>query len=104
MGSLSCITITAFNFYYSLKFKGDFADITGTQANDETAVQANGHPIQVKSFNNVTSESSDRNHCQDRDKIRCPRLKKACTNPKYVSLMKRMCKKTCGYCPGAGTQ
>ena len=80
--------------------KGDFADLTNeTHVNDETAVQVNGHPIQVESFNNVTSESSDRNHCQDKSS-RCPRWKKACTNPKYVSFMKRKCKKTCGYCEG----
>ena len=44
--------------------------IDAIQANDQKAVEINGHPIrsppiQAKSLNNVTLESSDRNECRD---------------------------------------
>ena len=76
---------------------GDLADLTNAiQANDKVAVEIN--PIQAKSLNNVTSESSDRNQCQDKYPSRCPGLKRHCTNPKSISIMQKICKKTCGYC------
>ena len=80
---------------------GDLADLTNAiQANDKVAVEIN--PIQAKSLNNVTSESSDRNQCQDSQPA-CPNWKWACTDPEWASEIQNICKKTCGSCPGEGT-
>ena len=84
--------------------------ITGTLAdeiriNDQKAVlKINGHLIQAKSFNNVTSESSDRKQCQDKYPTDCPDIIWACTDSEWKNWMQNNCKKTCGYCPGEGTQ
>ena len=56
--------------------------------------------MQAKNLNNITSESSDRNKCQDLRPGSCPNWKKRgfCKYP-YV---KKRCKKTCGHCPEEG--
>jgi len=80
-------------------FKGELADlINAIQNDDQKAVEINGHLMQAKNLNNVTSESSDRNQCQDEYPTACPHWKWACTDPEWVSLMQNICKKTCGLC------
>ena len=82
---------------------GDWADLTNAiRINDQKAAEINGHLMQAKSFNNVTSESSDRNQCQDSQPA-CPNWKWACTDPEWASEIQNICKKTCGSCPGEGT-
>ena len=92
-------------FYYFFAITGDLADLTnGTHANVETAVEVNGPPIQVKSFDNVTSESSDRNSwCKDRKASKCPRWKQKgyCTRSKFITYMWYNCFKTCFKCGAA---
>jgi len=85
-----------------LTFLGLFGysfDLTDAiQANEEIAVEINGHPIQAKSLDIVTSESSDRNQCQDKASG-CPGWAQwACTNNFYKNWMKKTCPKSCGYC------
>ena len=78
---------------------GELANlIDAIQANDQKVVEINNHP--TRSLNNITSESSDRNKCQDKSK-RCIFIKKEyCT---WHPLVKKQCKKTCGNCPEEGT-
>ena len=80
---------------------GELADLTNAiRINDQKAVEINGHLMQARSFNNVTSESSDRNQCQDKQSG-CPGWAKwACTNNFYKNWMKKTCPKSCGYCTG----
>ena len=75
--------------------------INAIQTDDQTAVEINGHLMQAKNLNNITSESSDRENCRDLTSY-CPFWKKRglCTWHPYV---KKRCKKTCGNCPEEGT-
>ena len=82
---------------------GESADlINAIQANDKIAVEINGHPMQAKGLDNVTSESSNRNQCLDSVQYQsnCPNWKWACTDPRYVAFMQNNCKKSCGLCSG----
>ena len=74
--------------------------INAIQNDDQKAFEINGHLMQAKKLNNVTSESSDRNQCQDEYPTGCPHWKWACTHPHWVSTMQNVCKKTCGLCSG----
>jgi hypothetical protein len=90
-----------FLFLQFLVITGYSFDLTDAiQANEEIATEINGHPIQAKSLDIVTSESSDRNQCQDKASG-CPGWAKwACTNNFYKNWMKKTCPKSCGYCTG----
>ena len=72
------------------------------QANEEIGIEINGHQMQAKSLDIVTSESSDRNQCQDKQSG-CPGWKWACTNWQWKNWMANQCPKTCGLCPGTCT-
>merc|ERR1711971_1531337 len=106
MGSLILFYIQTMKTTIILTFLvlfGHSTDLTNAApANDEIAVETNGHPtpgpIQAKSLDIVTSESSDRNQCQDKSSG-CPGWAKwACTNNFYKNWMKKTCPKSCGYC------
>ena len=90
-----------FLFLQFLVITGYSFDLTDAiQANEEIATEINGHPIQAKSLDIVTSESSDRNQCQDKQSG-CPGWAKwACTNNFYKNWMKQNCPKSCKYCTG----
>ena len=82
---------------------GELANlIDAIQANDQKVVEINNHP--TRNLNNITSESSDRNKCQDK-RVYCPDWKDDCfTSIKGLKdWMKYWCQKTCGYCPEEGT-
>ena len=79
---------------------GNSFDLTDAiQANEEIATEINGHQMQTISLDIVTSESSDRNQCQDKQSG-CPGWKWACTNNQWKTWMADQCPKTCGLCPG----
>ena len=76
--------------------------INAIQNDDQKAVEINGHLMQAKNLNNVTSESSDRKRCRDLSPPgTCSYWKKRgyCKKP----FGKKRCKKTCGNCPEKGT-
>ena len=80
---------------------GELANlIDAIQANAQKVVEINNHP--TRSLNNITSESSDRNKCQDKD-FECPYWKDDCFKSEWKNFMKKWCQKTCGYCPEEGT-
>ena len=86
-----------------MSITGESADlINAVQAYDKIAVEINGHPMQAKRLDNVTSESSDRNQCQDSAQYAsyCPGWKWACTVQRWVYFMQNNCKETCGLCSG----
>ena len=86
-----------------MSITGESADlINAVQAYDKIAVEINGHPIQAKRLDNVTSEMTGRNQCQDSAQYasNCPGWKWACTDPEYVSFMQNNCKESCGLCSG----
>merc|ERR1712172_341329 len=107
MGSLILFYIQTMKTTIILTFLvlfGHSTDLTdAAPANDEIAVETNGHPtpgpIQAKSLDIVTSESSDRNQCQDKASG-CPTWTWACTNNQWKDWMAQTCPKTCGVCPG----
>ena len=76
--------------------------INAIQTDDQKAVEVNGHLMQAKNLNNITSESSDRNNCQDKHEM-CPYWKDDCFKGFWKDWMKKNCKKTCGNCPEEGT-
>ena len=78
-------------------YSADFAD--AIHANSEKTVEINGHPIQAKSLEIVTSESSDRNQCQDKASG-CPAWTWYCTNNQWKDWMAQTCPKSCGLCSG----
>ena len=73
--------------------------INSIQTDDQKAVEVNGHLMQAKNLNNITSESSDRKKCQDHFES-CPSWKDDCVADK--DWMKLWCPKTCG-CSEEGT-
>ena len=77
--------------------------INAIQANDQKSAEINRHQMQAKNLNNDTSESSDRNKCEDIYPGSCPSYTEYCKIAGYQDWMKKYCKKTCGYCPGEGT-
>ena len=81
--------------YHLPGYSFDLTDVI--QANEEIATETNGHQMQAKSL--VTSESSDRNLCQDK-KSGCPGWKWACTNNYWKNWMAHYCPKSCGLCSG----
>ena len=84
-----------------MSITGESADlIDAVQAYHKIAVQINR--IQAKRLDNVTSEMTGRNQCQDSAQYasNCPGWKWACTDPRYVSFMQRNCKESCGLCSG----
>merc|ERR1711971_527853 len=107
MGSLILFYIQTMKTTIILTFLvlfGHSTDLTdAAPANDEIAVETNGHPtpgpVQAKSLDIVTSESSDRNQCQDKASG-CPTWTWACTNNQWKDWMAKTCPKTCGVCPG----
>merc|ERR1711971_1338283 len=106
MGSLILFYIQTMKTTIILTFLvlfGHSTDLTNAApANDEIAVETNGHPtpgpIQAKSLDIVTSESSDRKQCQDKASG-CPTWTWACTNNQWKDWMAQTCPKTCGLCP-----
>ena len=86
-----------------MSITGESADlINAVQAYDKIADETNGHPIQAKRLDNVTSKMPGRNQCQDSAQYasNCPGWKRFCTNPRYVSFMQLYCKESCGLCSG----
>ena len=86
-----------------MSITGESADlINAVQAYDKIADETNGHPIQAKRLDNVTSEIPGRNQCQDSALYasNCPGWKWACTDPRHVSFMQLYCKESCGLCSG----
>ena len=76
--------------------------INAIQTDDQKAVEINGHLMQAKNLNNITSESSDRNKCKD-ENYYCPYWKDDCFTSKFKDWMKKECPETCGYCSEEGT-
>merc|ERR1711971_691268 len=106
MGSLILFYIQTMKTTIILTFLvlfGHSTDLTdAAPANDEIAVETNGHPtpgpIQARSLDIVTSEISDRNQCQDKASG-CPTWTWACTNNQWKDWMAQTYPKTCGLCP-----
>jgi len=88
--------ITLASIAKAKSYSFDLTDVI--QANEEIATETNGHQMQAKSL--VTSESSDRNLCQDK-KSGCPGWKWACTNNYWKNWMAHYCPKSCGLCSGS---
>ena len=82
---LPCLVVS-FKMDMKPAFEGNLTDI-------------NGHPIQAKSLEIVTSESSDRNQCQDKASG-CPAWTWHCTNGQWKDWMAQNCPKSCGLCSG----
>merc|ERR1712172_177230 len=95
--------ITLASIAKAKSYSFDLTDVI--QANEEIATGTNGHQMQAKSLDIVTSESSDRNQCQDK-RSGCPGWKSYCASNSlfWRNWMATYCPTTCGLCSGSGGQ
>jgi len=94
--------ITLASIAKAKSYSFDLTDVI--QANEEIATKTNGHQMQAKSLDIVTSESSDRNQCQDKHSG-CPGLKSYCASSLFwKNWMATYCPTSCGLCSGSGGQ